>query len=71
MSPATEPVKQLKSMFIAQYEQKFKDIEFVDTFAIATLLDPRVKTLYLRPLSHAKALKYISDMVKAENKKKQ
>lgn len=69
MSPMTEPVKQLKSMFLAQYERKFKDIEFVDTFAIATLLDPRFKTLYLNPLAHAKALKYVSDIIKTENKK--
>lgn len=69
MSPTTEPVKQLKTMFLAQYERKFKDVEFVDTFAIATLLDPRFKTLYLSPLAHAKALKYVSDIIKAENKK--
>ncbi|XP_055542682.1 E3 SUMO-protein ligase ZBED1-like [Wyeomyia smithii] len=68
MSPTTEPVRQLKTMFQAQYERKFKDIEFVDTFSIATLLDPRFKTLYLCPLAHAKVLKNVSDMVQIANK---
>ncbi|XP_055551661.1 zinc finger BED domain-containing protein 4-like [Wyeomyia smithii] len=68
MSPTTEPVRQLKTMCQAQYERKFKDIEFVDTFSIATLLDPRFKTLYLCPLAHAKVLKNVSDMVQIANK---
>ncbi|XP_055622723.1 zinc finger BED domain-containing protein 4-like [Toxorhynchites rutilus septentrionalis] len=67
MCPTTEPVKQLKAMFLVQHERKFKNIESVDTFAIATLLDPRFKTVYLSPSAHAEALQYVSDIVETEN----
>lgn len=63
IEPTTEAVRQLKFNLISQFDKRFEHIELVDNLAIATLLDPRFKALYLKPLAHSRAVKAITDIV--------
>lgn len=58
--PKSEPANELKNNILAQFVQRFEEMELVDTFAISTLLDPRFKTLYLEPSSQAWAISIVS-----------
>ena len=63
MNPQTASVQGLRNNVILQFDHRFKDAEKVDTYACATLLDPRFKIMYLEPLAHAGVVKNLSDQI--------
>lgn len=61
MSPKCEVVQDLKANVLLQFAKRFREVDNIDTLAVATLLDPRFKTMYLDPSVKDKTLKKVSE----------
>lgn len=46
-----------------QFVKRFNDIDKINTLSVATLLDPRFKTMYLEPLVHERTAKIVTELI--------
>ena len=59
-----EILSTLKNSLLTELDRRFKDVENSETYALATLLDPRFKRVYFKdPAAHGRAILLLSAKV--------
>ncbi|XP_062563958.1 E3 SUMO-protein ligase ZBED1 [Armigeres subalbatus] len=61
--PDCPAVSDLRQKILLQFANKFSDVDKLDTLTIATMLDPRFKTMYLEKMVQERTTKMVSDLI--------
>jgi len=66
-----EILSTLKNSLLTELDRRFKDVENSETYALATLLDPRFKRVYFKdPAAHGRAILLLSAKVNEKHEER-